>query len=121
VLSVEGLRSRSVASRYRSIVGRLRADVEKISGEVEGIGAHRAISLRLLDGRRIWAYPIVGVPTAEALNDIANKARRAKHGGKPVLVYDNIGIRDSWTEHLKWLDENIRAVRSLNITVVVLL
>jgi hypothetical protein len=53
-LSVEGLRSQSVASRYRSIVGRLRADVEKISsGQVESIGAHRAISLRLLDGRRI--------------------------------------------------------------------
>jgi hypothetical protein len=58
----------------------------------------------------------VGVPTAEALNDIADKSRRAKHGGKPVLVYDNIGIRDTWIAHLKWLDENIEAVRTLKLS-----
>jgi len=116
VLKVERLRSRSIASRYMSITGRLRADVEKIGASVEGIGAHRAIAVRLLDDRRIWAYPVVGVPTAEILNDIADKARRADQREIPVLVYDHIGIRDSWSTHLKWLDENIRAVRSLKVS-----
>jgi hypothetical protein len=113
---VESVRSRSLAARYMSITGRLRADVEKIGASFEGIGAHRAIAIRLLDDRKIWAYPIVGVPTAETLNDIANKARLADQKEIPVLVYDDIGIREAWSAHLQWLEDNIQAVRGLKIT-----
>ena len=116
VLRVERLRSRSIAARYMSITGKLRADVEKIGAAVEGIGAHRAIALRLLGDRKIWAYPIVGVPTAEVLNDVAEKARRADQGEVPVLVYDHVGIRDTWSAHLQWLDEQIRAVRTIKVS-----
>jgi hypothetical protein len=90
--------------------------VTKIGGQVEGIGAHRAIALRLLDDRRVWAYPIVGVPSAELLHDIAEKARKADQVEKPVLVYDHIGIREAWSTHLRWLDENIRTVRSIKVS-----
>ena len=114
VLGVERLRSR-IAARYMSITGRLRADVEKIGASLEGIGAHRAIAIRLLDDRIIWAYPVVGVPTAEILNDVAEKARRADQRETPVLVYDHIGIREAWSAHLKWLDENIQAVRAIKV------
>jgi hypothetical protein len=116
VLRVERLRSRSIAARYMSITGKLRADVEKIGGSVEGIGAHRAITLRLLDDRKIWAYPIVGVPSAETLNDVADKAKHADRGQAPVLVYDHIGIRETWSAHLRWLDENIRTVRAIKVS-----
>jgi len=116
VLRVERLRSRSIASRYMSITGKLRADVEKIGGAVEAIGAHRAIALRLLNDRKIWAYPIVGIPTAETLHDVADKAQRAAQREAPVLVYDHIGIRDAWTDHLRWLDEHIRAVRAIKVS-----
>lgn len=116
VLRVELLRSRSIAARYMSITGKLRADVEKIGGRIEGIGAHRAIALRLLDDQRIWAYPIVGVPTAEIFNDVAEKARRADQREVPVVVYDHLGIRDGWSAHLKWLDEHIRAVRAIKVS-----
>lgn len=116
VLKVEGLRSRSIAARYMSITGKLRADVEKIGAVVEGIGAHRAIAVRLLGDRKIWAYPIVGVPTAEILNDVAEKARRADQGEVPALVYDHVGIRDAWSAHLQWLDEQIRVVRAIKVS-----
>jgi hypothetical protein len=116
VLRVERLRSRSVAARYMSITGKLRADVEKIGGLVEAIGAHRAIALRLLDDRVIWAYPTVGVPSAEILNDIANKARRANQREVPILVYDHVGIRETWDAHLRWLGEHIRAVRAIKVS-----
>lgn len=116
ILRVERLRSRSIAARYTSITGKLRADVEKIGASVEGVGAHRAIAVRLLDDRKIWAYPIVGVPTAEILHDVAEKARRADQGETPILVYDHIGIRDAWSAHLRWLDEHIQAVRAIKVS-----
>lgn len=116
VLRVELLRSRSIAARYLSITGKLRADMEKIGASVEGVGAHRAIAVRLLGDRKVWAYPIVGVPTAEILNDVAEKARRADQREVPVLVYDHVGIREAWSTHLQWLDEQIRAVRAIKVS-----
>lgn len=116
VLQVERLRSRGIAARYMSIIGKLRADVEKIGATVEGVGAHRAVSVRLLNDKTIWAYPVVGVPTAEVLNDVAEKARRADHEGVPVLVYDHVGIRDAWSAHLQWLDEQISEVRTIKVS-----
>lgn len=115
-LKVESVRSRSIAARYMSITGRLRADVERIGASFQGIGAHRAIAIKLIDDRTIWAYPVVGVPTAETLHDIANKARVADQKEVPVLVYDDIGIRETWSAHLQWLEDNIQAVRGLKIT-----
>jgi hypothetical protein len=116
VLRLERLRSRSIAARYLSITGKLRADVAKIGASVEGIGAHRAIAVKLLDDRRIWVYPIVGIPTAELLNDIADKAKRAAQREVPVLVYDHVGIREAWAAHLTWLDEQISAVRAIKVS-----
>jgi hypothetical protein len=98
-----------------SITGKLRAEVERIGGALEGVGAHRAISLRLPDDSKLWAYPIVGIPTADQLNDVAEKARKADQREKPILVYDHIGIRDQWIAHLKWLDENISTVRAIRV------
>lgn len=116
ILKVERLRSRSLAARYMAITGKLRADVEKIGGRVESVGAHRAISVRLSDDQRLWAYPVVGIPTAETLNDIAIKARRAHQQEKPVLVYDHVGIQDTWGDHLQWLGEEIQSVRWLKVS-----
>lgn len=115
VLAIENLRSRSIAARYMSITGKLRAEVERIGGAVEGVGAHRAISLRLPDRSKLWAYPIVGIPTADLFHDIAQKAQRADQRERPILVYDHIGIRDQWVAHLKWLDQNISTVRAIRV------
>lgn len=116
VVAIERLRSRSIASRYMSITGKLRAEVLKIEGAVEGVGAHRAVAIRLDDGQRVWAYPIVGVPTALTLNDVAERARNARQRGTPVLVYDQVGIGEAWAAHLKWLDDNITSVRAMRVS-----
>jgi hypothetical protein len=116
ILQVELLRSRAIAARYLSITGKLRADVEKFGGSIEGIGAHRAIALRLLNEQVIWAYPIIGVPTAETLNDVVVKAQRADQSAKPVLVYDHIGIQKAWGDHIRWLNEQIQAIRLVKVS-----
>ena len=50
------------------------------------------------------------------MNDIAEMARRAGHNEAPVLVYDHIGIREAWSAHLQWLDDQIRAVRAIKVS-----
>ncbi|MDQ0564465.1 hypothetical protein QO004_006289 [Rhizobium mesoamericanum] len=86
------------------------------NGLLQPMGAHRAIAVRLLNERLIWAYPIVGIPSAETLNDVATKAKKAERGEVPVLVYDYIGIRDSWMAHLAWLDAQIKAVKTIRVS-----
>jgi hypothetical protein len=115
ILEVESLRSRSIAARHMLMAGRLRAEVVKIGGAFIGIGAHRAMRLRLEGGRELLAYPMVGVPTAETLHDVASKAIQAGFGEPPILVYDPTGIRAQWETHLKWLDDNIASVRAIKI------
>lgn len=115
VQRTESLRSRSVASRHREIAGSLRVQVERIGGRFEGIGAHRAMALTLPNGLAIQAYPVVGVPTAELLNDVHDKALAAKHGRFPCLVYDHHGIRPAWRSHLEWLDKRVKEVRALRV------
>ncbi|CCM80250.1 hypothetical protein BN77_p2200007 [Rhizobium mesoamericanum STM3625] len=90
--------------------------VARSNGLLQPMGAHRAIAVRLLNERLIWAYPIVGIPSAETLNDVATKAKKAERGEVPVLVYDYIGIRDSWMAHLAWLDAQIKAVKTIRVS-----
>jgi hypothetical protein len=113
VLAVESLRSRAIAARYMAVTGSFRAEVQSIGGAIDGIGAHRAMSVRMPDGKVLWAYPVVGIPTADIFNDIANKAANANQTDAPILVYDDVGIRDQWLAHLKWLDQNISSVRAI--------
>lgn len=111
----EALRSRSIATRQLEIAGKLRIEIERIGGRFEGIGAHRAIGLTLPHGKTVAAYPVVGVPTAELLNDVHEKASTAGNGRFPCLVYDHTGIRPAWLGHLAWLDENIASVKTLKV------
>ena len=115
VLKVEQMRSRSIAARYLSITGKLEASISLV-GKFSGIGAHRAIAIEMFTGMKIWAYPIVGVPTAETLHDIVEKAGRADQVGKPLLVYDHVGISAQWGAHLKWLNDNLAVVRSVKVS-----
>lgn len=115
VRRTEALRSRSVATRHREIAGTLRVQVERIGGRFEGIGAHRAMALTLPNGLELQAYPVVGVPTAELLNDVHAKAIASAHGRFPCLVYDHHGIRPAWRSHLEWLDSQVKGVRALRV------
>lgn len=116
IIAVENLRSRSVAARLMSIVGQLRAHAEAIGGSVQGVGAHRAVTVRLPHGKLVYAYPVVGVPTAEMLNDVAIKATNSGQGEDALLIYDHIGIKPAWLDHLKWLDDNIHVVRAIRVS-----
>ena len=114
-VTIEQLRARSIAFRYRTIIDRFRIDVKNIGATIEGIGPNRAIALRLSDNRIINAYPVVGIPTAELLYEVESKDRHAGNEGKPVLIYDHVGIRKAWNAHLEWLDERINTVQAIPV------
>ncbi|MBY0225828.1 MAG: toll/interleukin-1 receptor domain-containing protein [Hyphomicrobium sp.] len=116
IARTERLRSRSIATRHLEINGKLRIEVERMGGTFEGIGLHRSAALTLPNGLKVQAYPVVGVPSAETLNDIHSKAKTAGKHDTPCLVYDDLGIRDLWLKHLGWLSSNITCVRSLKVS-----
>lgn len=115
-LDIERLRSRALAARHRLLSGRLAAEAESVGGTLEGIGAHRAIAIRLAGGDLLWAYPVIGVPTADLMHDIIEKAEKAGQGGHPALVYDHIGLRPQWQSHLVWLGEKIPDLAWIKVT-----
>ena len=117
-LALEKVRSRSIAARYMAVTGKLREDLTRIGGSIDAIGSHRAIAITLPTRKKVWAYPVVGFPTAELLNDVADKAAKADQEGTPILVYDEVGMSQPWVAHLKWLDENISSVRALKASTI---
>jgi hypothetical protein len=109
---VETLRSKSIATRHRDITGALRAAMDRLGGSIEGIGKRRSIVLRLPDQRRILAYPVVGVPSAEALYEAASH-----QGDYPrVVVYDPIGLDRKWHAYFGWLGEHLHDVQCVRST-----
>ena len=114
VVAVERLSSRSIAARFRTLTGKLTSEAKRIDAQIEGVGAHHAVAVRLSGGRRVWAYPVVGVPTAAVLNEIAERATGIDDG-PPVLVYDHAGIREPWLKHSDWLDANIATVNAIKV------
>lgn len=111
----ERLRARSIAARHLQITGKLRDEAEIVGASILGAGAFRAVSVRLATGKDIWVYPVIGVPTANIMNDIARKAADADHGC-PFLVYDEQGLTDQWLEHLEWLNTHIPEVDFMRVS-----
>lgn len=112
---IERLRARSIAARLTAITGKLKSEVEATGGRINGAGAYRSVCLTLKDGSHVWAYPVVGVPTAPLLHDVARKAAAARQKG-PYLVYDHTGLTKDWLDHLSWLDDTIAEVGFMRVS-----
>jgi hypothetical protein len=106
-LQVENLRSKSISLRHANIAGELRSAVEELGGQVDGVGLRRSIVLQMPSGQPLTAYPIVGVPTAVTLQEVAYE----QNARPSVLIYDHVGLSEQWLEHLDWLGANITSVR----------
>jgi hypothetical protein len=106
-LQVETLRSKSISVRHANIAGGIRSAVEELGGMVEGVGQRRSIVLKMPSGAHLVAYPVVGVPTAITLHEVAHSG-----DSRPsVLVYDHVGLSNQWMQHLDWLGTNILSVK----------
>lgn len=114
VEKAERLRARSLAARHTEITGKLKVGAESVGAKIRGTGAFRSVLIELQSGDNAWAYPVIGVPTANMMHDIALRAA-ASDRARPFLVYDHTGITTEWLSHLGWLDESIGEVDFMRV------
>lgn len=106
-LRLEAVRVESHAVRNVNLVSNLRNCIAQIKGEFIGVGANKAVQIKLPDGRDVVVYPTVGVPTSTTLHD----ASASSPNQSVAVIYDHIGLHPRWLEHLDWLGSHIRPVR----------
>lgn len=108
---LEIVRAESHAVRNLNLLSALRRDVELVGGEITGMGIHKAVFIRLADGKEIVAYPTLGVPTSMTLNEASDRAS----GKEAAILYDHIGLQEQWLRHLAWLGKNIPAAKWVRV------
>jgi hypothetical protein len=113
ISEVEKLRSRAVATRTAAIALEYRREAEAKGAKVY-LGKDRLLRTDLTDGRTVVAVPAIGVPTSDRLHEVF-LAAKAITSERPLLVYDHVGVLDSWLRHLDWLDAHL-PVRALKVT-----
>lgn len=109
---LEDFRSLAHATRHLGIVGAVEDAVAKIRGRVEGMDAHRAMQIRLRSGKQLIVQPIVGVPTAVTLQQALERAGKLES----AIVYDHMGIKPSWLNHMSWLAASVKGARWIKST-----
>lgn len=104
---LEAVRVESHAVRNVNLMSNLRNAIEQIQGEFIGVGTHKAVRIKLPDGREVMVYPTVGVPTSTTLHDAsANSPNQSV-----AVIYDHIGLHPHWLKHLDWLGSHIDTVQ----------
>lgn len=101
--TIERLRSKSVAVRQSNLVGSLRGAVQFFGGTLSDPGQMRRVIASFPGGRKLHIYPIVGVPTSEHINRIVSDSAPEES----ALLYDHLGILESWQTHLEWLGARV--------------
>lgn len=100
---VELLRTKSVAQRYSRLIGKLRTSIDECNGEILGYSARRSVILSV-GGKRIVAYPEMGVPTTFALHEATLDA----HQPPVAVVYNQVGIKEhGWRAHMDWFGGHV--------------
>jgi hypothetical protein len=104
---IELLRSQSLAVRQRGIFDNIHLGVNKAGGKLSAIGQQSVALVTLSDGKEVFLYPSVGIPTAVTLNEAANHSPDSE----VAIVYDELGIHEDWLRHISWLNSQIKSGR----------
>lgn len=105
--ALESVRTKSHAVRTVNMVTKIREAVQKVGGKIDGVGASRSVHVQVPGGVNLLVVPAIGVPTSTTLHDASVGMER----GKVAVVYDHVGLRKRWVEHLDWLGERVTDVR----------
>ncbi|MEZ8273229.1 toll/interleukin-1 receptor domain-containing protein, partial [Vibrio splendidus] len=105
--ATEAVRSKSFAVRRLQLLDKIRSGISGAFGEVLNVGQNASAHVRLLSDKELIVFPTVGIPDAQMLHDIENKAKAVRKGIHPVVMYDSVGLNKYTKEHFEWLDKNI--------------
>lgn len=111
-LRLEQLRVLSHAVRLRSLLDGLRAVAERVGCVVGPISPNRGVDVQLRSGRRVLVQPVLGVPTSLMLQAAIERAESSD----TAVVYDHLGIRPAWIQHMSWLVANRPNTRWMKAT-----
>lgn len=111
-LQLEEVRSQSHAVRSVNLVSNIRNAIETIGGQVIGVGANKAVHIKLPDSRKVVVYPTIGVPTAITLHDASSNSPDQS----VAVLYDHVGLHPRWLGHLDWLGQHINSARWVKLS-----
>lgn len=109
---LEAVRSLSHATRQLSMITAVQSAVEQVEGSLVGVGANRAMHLKLRSGRDLIVQPTIGIPTSLTLQDTLERAGEIDS----AVVYDHFGMKKSWQAHLDWLASKVTGGRWMKRT-----
>lgn len=109
---LEAVRSLSHATRQLSMITAVQSAVEQVEGSLVGVGANRAMHLKLRSGRDLLVQPTIGIPTSLTLQDTLERAGEIDS----AVVYDHFGMKKSWQAHLDWLASKVTGSRWMKRT-----
>lgn len=113
--SLEHLRCKGYATRSTNLIGRLKEFVEDLNGTMLESNVNGHSIVQLANGKEIIVYPALGSPTVANLHEaaIADTTIACR-----AVLYDHIGLRPQWQDHLDWLASQISAAHLLKMETV---
>lgn len=111
-LQLEQVRTLSHATRHVSMVTSIQDAIERIEGKVDAIGPHRTMYLTLRNGKQCVVQPTIGVPSAITLQETSERAGKVQ----AAVVYDHLGLKQSWQTHIDWLAKNFESTKWVKAT-----
>ncbi len=111
--AVESHRARCLAARH---IGLIQAfcKMAEAQGVAAAVQPERYIRLKVRGSRRSTiVIPQTGVPTSRSYHDVHGRRQQERRGTKMALLYNHLGIRRDWLDHLAWLNRwcPVRSVR----------
>jgi hypothetical protein len=111
-LQIEQVRTLSHAVRHVSVIQSVMNAVKKINAQIDGIGPNKIIYITLKSGKKMLIQPHIGIPDALTLQATLESAGALES----AIVYDHLGLKSSWVNHLTWLGENVQGAQWVKST-----
>lgn len=106
-LQLEQVRTLSHAVRHVSVIQSVINAVKKINAQIDGVGPNKVIYITLRSGKKMLIQPHIGIPDALTLQSTLERAGELSS----AIVYDHLGLKPSWVNHLEWLGHNIQGTQ----------
>jgi TIR domain len=111
VSTIEVLRSDGYAVRIQQIYNYIFEAVQKAQGRVLGIGKSQTVHVELVNQQQIYLHPTLGIPSSQDLYEVSQMQINGVFSKSRVVIYDDVGVREEYLDHLKWLLKQINDVQ----------